>query len=112
MVDGNMSAPLYLFSDRGEWLAFVHVDKTVWRPDGFFIGYIIDGDLFDPKGGYIASVTDRGTLFYSAEKSTRLACPPFPSPPVFPGYPGVPAPSLIAPLPSLVTHAAQRTSCP
>jgi hypothetical protein len=105
MPDSNSPRATNIFSDRGEWIAFIHRDNTVWRPSGFFVGYLDDGDLFEPNGGYIGSVAQNGTLYYIVERSARSASCVGTSPPAFPGYPGAPAPSLIAPSPKLVDRA-------
>jgi len=90
-------APVNIFTVSGTWLAFVSPDKSVWRPDGSFLGYIQGDDLFDTAGIYVGSV-QQGILVYVEERRSIIANVAANAPAVFPGYPGVPSPTLIRPL--------------
>jgi len=85
-----------IFSVTGSWIAFITPDNLVWRPDASLIGHVVDNNIFSQSGTYLGTVTDN-VLTWLDVFSDRTNLRPD-APIDFPGYPGLPEPSLIRPL--------------
>ena len=86
-----------LFSPNGEWIAFISQDDTVWTPTGDLIGRLAGEDIFGPDGVYLVTVVCDRVEFRDDRRGFTIPLSQASSPIVYPGYPGVPAPTLIQP---------------
>ena len=85
-----------VFSLTGTWIAFVTPDKLVWRPDSVLLGHLIGDDVFTAAGDYLGTI--QGGLFSRLEDRAVIKRARFETQFDVPGYPGLPAPSLIRPV--------------
>jgi hypothetical protein len=85
-----------LFSSNGQWIAFITGDDAVWTPTGTLIGRAVNDDVFGHDGVYLGTINGDRLEFCEERRLTRAGTEPS-SPSTFPGYPGVPTPTLIRP---------------
>lgn len=91
----------YLFSSSGQWIAFKR-DKYVFDTQANWIGWTPskDGDVFDPNGQYLGTITQNNRLYWFSDRPTR-GYPGYPGYPRYRGYPGYPGYAGYSPLPPL-----------
>jgi len=89
-------APQAVFSVTGTWIGFVTSDRLYWRPDSVLIGHVVGDDVFTLTGSYVGTM--QCGVFARFEERAEMTHPRQLGEVVVPGYPGLPAPSLIRPL--------------
>jgi hypothetical protein len=85
-----------IFSISGTWIAFVTPDNLVWKPDSTLWGHRIHDDVYTLEGSYIGTIA--AGIFTRLEDRAETRIPRAEAPIRFPGYPGLPEPSLVRPL--------------
>lgn len=95
---GEQAARRDLFSVNGQWMAFVTADNSVWTPTGTLVGRVVRDDIFDQNGVYIGTINGERMEFLDDRRLAREPSIEPASPTIFPGYPGVPSPTLIRPM--------------
>jgi hypothetical protein len=91
--EGRGGATWPIFSISGTWIAFVTSDNLVWRPDSTLWGHRIHDDVFTLEGSYVGTIA--AGIFTRLEDRAETRIPRAEAPIRFPGYPGLPEPSLV-----------------